>query len=561
MEFIKARIFDHIWGGQPPAVDAVEMKAVIEFMGFENIANLSPPAATGGTGGQMYENIMAVDIEAWFDEIISCQASNEAIAIWIVELVKNPTKYGVPEDWGKDSYLGIVDPNVNDLGLVLKRGIHFSLLMDYINKEVIDLGRGDTSTLVDIIPALENRMQVVAKTENWKSEFFRLAKTDAIFPIVKYESILGPVLETIKITDMSAVRDGLFHCCNEKAQRRNVQMNIYEAVIFEYILNFPQNSRAGGRLNRFFAFLPDGEIDKAWGDIYGAWNLAFQTGVMDMVPMLFGKLLIPTVGCMPRDEPKAYLGYRAVSLYLALHYYKLHRIKILQEEYPMTLAELRTSGNPIRNKMGGDRQAALSQLVGNTNDDYSRRWYRQAILDAAGENAGLQQLQVTWHLLGEQYEKVILAQLLEKGDAYNMNLIIAGEDYNFENAMTLTMTSAGDFFEGCYDIIPGPASFSICFGAERSNNGRRRASSNNDGTVALSVWTDSNLMSQSEGTSSRKLNMKFKVAAEQITPEKFKTSSQQNAGATNNENGGSSAAIQWAILPALLTVCYHLVGY
>lgn len=120
--------------------------------------------------------------------------------------------------------------------------------------------------------------------------------------------------------------------------RKNlISLNILEAVFTDIRQGYLKNARAG--LSLIAHPLQNIAIEgphkfvkqtfaKGWAELYETWNLAFVTGNMNNLHIIYPKLLIP---CVLGASPENYLYFRTIALWLTVNFQlfaKIHNVNI-----------------------------------------------------------------------------------------------------------------------------------------------------------------------------------------------------------------------------------------
>jgi len=109
-------------------------------------------------------------------------------------------------------------------------------------------------------------------------------------------------------------------------------LNIIEAVLKDLKVGLDDNARVGWRLfnSPMRELYTEGDdnimvqvFDEGWVPVYASWNLAFMTGNLNDLHLLYPKLFIPTV---VDAEDHYFLCNRGYSLWVTVNMFLLRRI-------------------------------------------------------------------------------------------------------------------------------------------------------------------------------------------------------------------------------------------
>lgn len=109
-------------------------------------------------------------------------------------------------------------------------------------------------------------------------------------------------------------------------------LNITEAVVTDNLQGHRNNALVGIglSLNPLESVALEGEerilryyLSQEWTSLYETWNLAFITGKMDNLHLLYPKLLIPSVIDAPSND---YLFNRSLALWTGINFYLLNKL-------------------------------------------------------------------------------------------------------------------------------------------------------------------------------------------------------------------------------------------
>ena len=148
------------------------------------------------------------------------------------------------------------------------------------------------------------------------------------------------------------------------ARQKGTSFNILEASIAENLHGFSDNAMAGIALavnppetlrivgeNAFMEY----EFPPQWVSLYESWNLAFITGNIPYLHVIYPKLLIPSV---INASPDDYLFNRALALWTSINFHLFAQLT-QQPDYPIANAQ------------------EMAQLWGEINHESAKQFVRQ----------------------------------------------------------------------------------------------------------------------------------------------------------------------------------------
>ena len=140
------------------------------------------------------------------------------------------------------------------------------------------------------------------------------------------------MFEPTKIVGMDMVyrsraivrKNGVITDAEIKSQQDGLKLNILEAAVTDTKAGYADNAIVGAVLSAIspdtVSLSPDGNkvmlfhLSRKWASLYETWNLAFCTGNLAYLQMLYPKLLIPAVIDADNNE---YLINRSAALWLS----------------------------------------------------------------------------------------------------------------------------------------------------------------------------------------------------------------------------------------------------
>jgi hypothetical protein len=155
-----------------------------------------------------------------------------------------------------------------------------------------------------------------------------------------YRSTGGDLFETAKMLTMDVTFEQYRRFRGEDelgrrdlhSKRRSLFTNVMEATLMDAAHRFTQNSRAGLvlaalRVKKIAVESPRHDIKQyfpdGWSALYQTWNLAFITGNLTELDLLYPKLLLPL---LVEAAPEDYLYRRGVTLWVSANIVLLHKV-------------------------------------------------------------------------------------------------------------------------------------------------------------------------------------------------------------------------------------------
>jgi len=211
---------------------------------------------------------------------------------------------------------------------VLTRSIHYMYLL---NRLVEKLGN-DVTFMENMMAYLNNQVDKIVSAQSRLTpilgEHSRLAHVVAMFENVGLFGVAKDHSVNVGINNFIRLRkQGTTVSAFEQAQREwNLSVNIAEATATDAVHREGANARVGAQLalNPPTSVWLDNEnhvrygLNKDWARLYETWNLAFITGNLEYLNVLYPKLLIPRV--LLATGP-AYIYERGIALWLSVSFY------------------------------------------------------------------------------------------------------------------------------------------------------------------------------------------------------------------------------------------------
>lgn len=195
-------------------------------------------------------------------------------------------------------------------------------------------------------------------------------RTEGIGAAIDLYSTTGEIFEPMKTITMDWVfseyerirEQGYIPPSDVTSRQNGLVINIVEAVVTDRSKGFRNNALTGVALavtppeqvliktpGNFFEY----PLSQSWTSLYETWNMAFITGNMPNLNILYPKLLIPRVIAAKHN---AYLFNRALSLWLAINFDLFAKTRGEHLELP--------------------NAKALAKLWGDINIDYAQDFFR-----------------------------------------------------------------------------------------------------------------------------------------------------------------------------------------
>jgi hypothetical protein len=228
---------------------------------------------------------------------------NPAIGVAMCSALEDPKAKVVFENVNKD---------------VIKRTVHHMFLLDRLVEE---LGNN-----VDFMEDMQKYLRTI--TDKMSGSTSAISRGWAMFRAAGWFGLSKDVTLTFGINGfIKARKAGSLTESEQKTRSRNLAVNILEATMTDFVHGYFANARVGKDLTFQLAQGVKVEgpnkvmrygLSDNWARHYQTWNLAFITGNLDYLNLLYPKLLIPRV--MLADGP-AYIYERVIALWLSLNFY------------------------------------------------------------------------------------------------------------------------------------------------------------------------------------------------------------------------------------------------
>ena len=208
----------------------------------------------------------------------------------------------------------------------VKRALHHTYLLEILTVEM--------AKNTDFMVEMTDYLLRVRESYGIEREFIPSVNTlykasNDIFLAIKTKTMDWVFTEYDRIRSR-----GYFLPAEEAARKAGLNFNILEAAIAEstHQNSYRDNAIAGVALmvnppSRVRVTSPDSFIEyvntKKWNSLYHSWNLAFMTGNVSHLHILYPKLFIPSV---VNAKPHDYLFNRALALWVSINFHLFAKI-------------------------------------------------------------------------------------------------------------------------------------------------------------------------------------------------------------------------------------------
>jgi hypothetical protein len=201
---------------------------------------------------------------------------------------------------------------------IIKRTIHHMFLLEKIVNKLAN----DRAFMGEVNTHLKDKVNSMTPHKSFLGHIYDLFKAAGFFGVAKEHSINGAMNDYIQFREKNLIT-------HEESEERKSGLvtNVMEATIADFASGFPYNAEAGEMLakdhpsvirivgpNRVIEYVNRME----YAQLYETWNLAFITGNLDYLNMLYPKLLIPSVLLA---DANSYLYHRVLALSLSINFY------------------------------------------------------------------------------------------------------------------------------------------------------------------------------------------------------------------------------------------------
>ena len=208
----------------------------------------------------------------------------------------------------------VKDENSKD---IIIRAIHHSYILNELTIEIVNN--------IDFVFKIQEYLLKQREKYGIRTNFI-----DALEDLKKLYR--GSMFEPTKIVGMDMVyrsraivrKNGVITDAEIKSQQDGLKLNILEAAVTDTKAGYADNAIVGAVLSAIspdtVSLSPDGNkvmlfhLSRKWTSLYETWNLAFCTGNLAYLQMLYPKLLIPAVIDADNNE---YLINRSAALWLS----------------------------------------------------------------------------------------------------------------------------------------------------------------------------------------------------------------------------------------------------
>ena len=233
---------------------------------------------------------------------------------------------------------------------VIARSVHHAYLLDAITMEMAS----DWHFMVEI----KDHLLAIRETIGLPTDLMSFVCTLYALTGQLFEPIKAKTMDWIFEEKTRILERGQILPSEVDALISGLSFNILEACIAENLNGYEDNAMAGMTLylNPAETVRMDGdklfleiELSLNWIKLYESWNLAFITGNVQYLNLLYPKLLIPAV---INAAPRNYMFRRAVALWLSANFF-------------LFAQALQKPDHPIPN------EHALTQLWGSINREHA----------------------------------------------------------------------------------------------------------------------------------------------------------------------------------------------
>lgn len=235
------------------------------------------------------------------------------------------------------------------------RTIHHTFLLDKLIGNMYD----DYTFMIEVGNHFKKkRVELGARTDFVGSAIDMVKATGDAFFVAKAKTIDGVFQRLEHIRSANRLKESEVF-----GSKLCLILNISEAVVTDNLEGRRNNALVGLglSLNPLETVTLEGEervlrykLSQEWTSLYETWNLAFITGKMDNLHVLYPKLLIPRVIDAPANE---YLFNRTLALYTGINF---HLLSELAKKPALKLP----------------RSQELAQLWGEVNLAYGKEYFR-----------------------------------------------------------------------------------------------------------------------------------------------------------------------------------------
>lgn len=229
------------------------------------------------------------------------------------------------------------------------RTLHYTYLLDILTKGIYENPRFD----LEVRNHLMKKRSQLGISNNFIASAFDIYKiTGSVFSTAK---TLTMDYRTVRADEIKK-NHGKVSAGTLFIQQSGLALNIIEAMTTEKLHGYNNNALTGVALaiNPFKEMKYNEENNQIhylmapeWCSLYETWNLAFITGNMDNLDILYPKLLIPQV--IGADSDK-YITNRGIALWASINFYLFRKVRGKQDLVMPGSRELATRWGEINIK-------------------------------------------------------------------------------------------------------------------------------------------------------------------------------------------------------------------
>jgi len=203
---------------------------------------------------------------------------------------------------------------------LVKRTLHHMFLLDRIVGKLAD----DREYMRKMRPVLEALVTKATGSTSRIAEIWKMYRAAGLFGVAKQLTLNKGIDGILGLRDRNAVTPA-----EAKERSDNLSYNILEATATDFMNRKWDNGKVGWSLtwakaqgvevsgeNRIVKY----GTNLDWARVYETWNLAFCTGNLHFLNVLYPKLLTPKVLLASGPD---YMYNRALALWLSLNFYLL----------------------------------------------------------------------------------------------------------------------------------------------------------------------------------------------------------------------------------------------
>jgi len=200
----------------------------------------------------------------------------------------------------------------------IKRTIHHMFLLD----KIVDKMARDRVYMKDVNSHLIDKVHSMTPHKSWIGHIYDLFKAAGMFGVAKSYSINGAMDDYAKFREAGVITHD-----ESESRKQGLTLNCLEATVADFAHGYFENAKVGRALSWDHPSVidivgQDRQVEYVnrmeYAQLYETWNLAFITGNLDYLNMLYPKLLIPTVILA---DANSYLFKRVLALAVSINFY------------------------------------------------------------------------------------------------------------------------------------------------------------------------------------------------------------------------------------------------